>query len=107
MDNIVITWNTILQFFGALAIIGGGIKVILSALNPYKEVKAQVKKHEEYIKNDNSRFEEIDKTLDEIKDEQRVQGRAIMVLINHLITGNNTDKLKKTYESLVEHYVDM
>lgn len=107
MENIEITYNTILQFFGVIAVIGGGIKVIISALNPFKEVTAKLKKHDELFANDKKKLDELDKSLDRIAEEQKIQGKALMVLINHIVTGNDTDKLKKTYQDMVNHYIDL
>lgn len=100
MQNIEITFTTILEFFGAIAVIGGGVKIIVSSLNPFKEVKAKVKKHDEQL-------EELDKSLDRIEKEQKVQGKALMVLINHIVTGNDVDKLKKVYQDMVNHYIEL
>lgn len=107
MENIEITFNTILQFFGAVAVIGGGIKLIISALNPYKEIKANLKKHEENFEKEKKRLDDVDESLERIEQEQKVQGKALMVLISHLITGNDTEKLKKTYQDLVNHYIEL
>lgn len=107
MENIEITYNTILQFFGVIAVIGGGIKVIISALNPFKEVTAKLRKHDELFDNDKKKLDELDKSLGRIAEEQKIQGKALMVLINHIVTGNDTDKLKKTYQDMVNHYIDL
>lgn len=107
MENIEITFNTILQFFGAVAIIGGGIKILVSTLNPFKEVTAKLRKHDEAIKSTQERIDSLDQSLDRIEKEQKVQGKALMVLINHLITGNDVDKLKKTYQDMVTHYIEL
>ena len=100
MQSLEITFTTILEFFGAIAVIGGGVKIIVSSLNPFKEVKAKVKKHDEQL-------EEVDKSLDRIEKEQKVQGKALMVLINHIVTGNDVDKLKKVYQDMVNHYIEL
>lgn len=107
MNNIEITYNTILQFFGAIAVIGGGVKLIVSALNPFKEVKSKVKQHEEFFNKEKERLDELDQSLDRIEKEQKVQGKALMVLINHLVTGNDIDKLKKIYQDMVNHYIEL
>lgn len=99
MENIEITYNTILQIFGAIAVIGGGIKIIITAFSPYKELKAKVKKQAE-------RIEGVESALKRIEESQRVQGRALMELLNHIITGNDIDKLKERHDALVEHYID-
>lgn len=107
MQNIEITITTLLAFFGAIAVVGGGVKIIVSALNPFKEVKAKVKEHEDRFKKETNRLEELDESLDRIEKEQKVQGKALMVLINHLVTGNDVDKLKKVYQDMVNHYIEL
>lgn len=100
MNNIEITFTTILEFFGVLAVVGGGVRIIVSALNPFKEVNGKVKKHEE-------KFKEFDDSLERIEKEQKVQGKALMVLINHIVTGNDVEKLKKVYQDMVNHYIEL
>ena len=107
MQNIEITFTTLLAFFGAIAVVGGGVKIIVSALNPFKEVKAKVKEHEDRFKKETGRLEELDQSLERIEKEQKVQGKALMVLINHLVTGNDVDKLKKVYQDMVNHYIEL
>lgn len=99
MENIEITYNTILQIFGAIAVIGGGIKIIVSALSPYKDLKDKVKRQAEKIAG-------VESALERIEESQKVQGKALMELLNHIITGNDIDKLKERHDELVEHYID-
>lgn len=99
MANIEITYNTILQLFGAIAIVGSGIKIIISALSPYRDLKDKVKKQAEKIAG-------VESTLERIEESQRVQGKALMELLNHIITGNDIDKLKERHDELVDHYID-
>ena len=56
---------------------------------------------------DKEKMQEMDDALDRIENEQKVQGKAIMALINHLITGNDKEKLKKTYQDMVNHYIEL
>lgn len=99
MENIEITFNTILQLFGAIAVLGGGIKIIVSALSPYKDLRERMKKSE-------SKAGEIDSALKRIEDSQKVQGKALMELLNHTITGNDVEALKDRYDELVAHYIN-
>lgn len=99
MENIEITFNTVLQLFGAIAVLGGGIKIIVSAVSPYKELKERMKKAETTIKGAES-------SLNRIEESQKVQGRALMELLNHLITGNDIEALKERHDELVEHYIN-
>lgn len=98
MENIEITFNTILQLFGAIAVLGGGIKIIVSAISPYRDLKERMKKAE-------TKEEGIDQSLKRIEDAQKIQGKALMELLNHIITGNDVDALKEKYDELVEHYI--
>ena len=99
MTNIEITFNTILQIFGAIAVIGGGIKIIVTAFSPYRDLKEKVKKQAERITG-------VESTLERIEESQRVQGKALMELLNHIITGNDIEKLKERHDELVDHYID-
>lgn len=99
MENIEITFNTILQLFGAIAVLGGGIKIIVSALSPYRDLKERMKKAE-------SKTQGVEQALNRIEDAQKIQGRALMELLNHLITGNDIEALKDRYDELVAHYIN-
>lgn len=99
MENIEITFNTILQLFGAIAVLGGGIKIIVSALSPYRDLKERMKKAE-------SKTQGVEQALNRIEDAQKIQGRALMELLNHIITGNDIEALKDRYDELVVHYVN-
>ena len=99
MTNIEITYNTILQIFGAIAVIGGGIKIIVTAFSPYRDIKEKVKKQAEKIAG-------VESSLERIEESQRVQGKALMELLNHIITGNDIEKLKERHDELVDHYID-
>lgn len=99
MTNIEITYNTILQIFGAIAVIGGGIKIIVTAFSPYRDLKEKVKKQAEKIAG-------VESSLERIEESQRVQGKALMELLNHIITGNDIEKLKERHDELVDHYID-
>lgn len=99
MENIEITFNTILQLFGAIAVLGGGIKIIVSALSPFRDLKERMKKVE-------SRTQGVEQALNRIEDAQKLQGRALMELLNHIITGNDIEALKDRYDELVVHYVN-
>ena len=106
MDHLVITYNTILSFFGAVAVIGGGLKLLINLFNPFHELKERLDKHDQLFDNDNKRLRDIDEALERIEESQKLQGRAIMEQLNHVISGNDIDKLKKRYTDLVDYYID-
>ncbi len=106
MEHIMITVDTVLQFFGAVAVIGGGVKIIVSAFSPYRNMKDKLKKHDELFDNDNKRINGMETSLKRIEESQTLQGRALMELLNHIITGNHVEKLEKRYNDLFEHYTE-
>ncbi len=94
MENLQITWTTILAFFGALSVIAGGVKVIIQMFAPFKEIKKtllehtqQLKKHDELLHNDKD-------ALDSLRSLQRENMRVNVALLNHFIEGNGIDKMK-------------
>ena len=107
MDNITITFNTILQLFGAIAVIGGGVKILVGMFNPFRELKSEVDKMREKLHNDDERLlkgdkrlEEIDKRLDAQDEALAMLGLSLSELMNHMLTGNDADALKKRQEEL-------
>ncbi len=100
MESIQVTFQTILAFFGALAVAAGGIKVIVQALSPFKELKAKVavceerlNKHDLFFKNDNTE-------IDDLKKLTRENLRVNIALLNHFIDGNGVDKMKELRSEL-------
>ena len=66
MNDIQVTFQTIRAFFGALAVIAGGVKVIAQMFSPFKELRARVgvcearlDKHDTYFKNEKDAIADI------------------------------------------------
>ena len=100
MNDIQVTFQTILAFFGALAVIAGGVKVITQMFSPFKELRARVgvcearlDKHDTYFKNDKD-------AIADIKNLSRENLRVNIALLNHFIDGNGIDKMKMLREEL-------
>lgn len=106
IKTVTISWGGILEFFGAVAVIGGGLKVLSQLLNPFKALEERLKKHDDMLDNDNKRLKDLTKILERLDEGQKKQGKAMIELLNHTITGNDTDKLKARKDELVEFYID-
>lgn len=94
MTNIEITFDTILAGFGALAIIGGGVKIIIQTFSPFRNLKDRVAKcevrldkHDEFLSNDKT-------ALTELKNLSKENLKVNIALLNHFIEGNGIDKMK-------------
>ena len=95
MNDILTTGQVILQFFGAVAIIGGGWKVIAEWLKPNKELKEKVHEMDDRLNDGQNKFDKIEKTLN-------AQSVLLIEISNHLITGNDKDALKKKSDELLD-----
>lgn len=98
-NDIVITAQTILSIFGGLAIVVTGITSITKMMSPFKDLKVQVEKHENEIK-------EIEEDMDRACCMQREICKCLLVMMNHEITGNSVDKLKERQEDLQKFLID-
>ena len=106
MNDIQVTFETILAFFGALAVIAGGVKVIAQMFSPFKELRARVgacearlDKHDTYFKNDKD-------AIADIKNLSRENLRVNIALLNHFIDGNGIDKMKMLREELEDNLLE-
>lgn len=106
MENIQITFQTMLALFGALAVIAGGIKVIIQLFSPFKNLKKRVTscekrldEHDAYLKNDKA-------AIMEIKSLSRENLRVNIALLNHFIDGNGVEKMKIIREELEDNLLD-
>lgn len=100
MENLQITWMTLLAFFGALSVIAGGVKVIIQMFSPFKslrdrvaKVESRVDKHDELLHNDKG-------AIDDLKQMSRDNLRVNITLLNHFIEGNGIDKMKTLRDDL-------
>ena len=106
MNDIQVTFQTILAFFGALAVIAGGVKVIAQMFSPFKELRARVgvcearlDKHDTYFKNDKD-------AIADIKNLSRENLRVNIALLNHFIDGNGIDKMTMLPEELEDNLLE-
>lgn len=108
--------ETIIAVCGLIAAIGGAgvyIKKAADALRrPLDEVRDDIKDmkqdqttNERYFKNDADRLDEHDRILREIQEDQRRTMRAVVLLLSHAETGNNTGEIKKGRAELEEYLI--
>lgn len=90
-----ISFETIMAFFGGIAVIAGGVKVIVNMFSPFKKLCGRMDKcenrldeHDRYFTNDK---QAIEKVTDMAKDNIRVN----IALLNHMVDGNGVEEMKK------------
>lgn len=93
-------FDSVLEICGAISIIGG------AAVMVWKFLKPQIKRGQDIEKNKEAiarlqRHEQNDFiALEKIIHIEREQCRVMIVILNHLIDGNNVDKMKGTRDQL-------
>lgn len=101
MEEITITFQTILAFFGAVAVIGGGLKLIIEATMPFKRMAKRQDEMDMKLDNDNKRFKEIEKEYKELKDMLNANSKLLLQLTEHILHGNNKGELEKKQSELL------
>ena len=106
-----ISFNDLLQLFGMIAIIGGGMKYLVSLLDPFRKLKSEVGAIKDYLTKDKQRLDEgdekmkaIDKKIEKQDKALAVIGLAVSEMINHQITGNDVSALKERQRELDEFF---
>lgn len=99
MENIAITLNDFLYLCGAIATVWGVYKIIKEIKKPNEELKETVKKHEKYLAEDKIEIEEI-------KEGNKVICKSIMTMINHELTGNDVNNMKKMRDELQDYLIE-
>lgn len=100
MEEISITVSDILAVFGGISVIGGGAKIIIQALSPFKKMQERVtacetklKEHDGFLTNDK-------RAIDDNHNLARENLRVNLALLNHFIDGNGVDKMKELREEI-------
>ena len=89
----------ILAVCGGISIIGGAGAVIYKVIHPAFKFKIRVEKLEEHSLKDYKRLE----VLEEM---QKQQSKCLAAMLNHQITGNGIDNMKKIRDELLESIID-
>lgn len=90
------------QIIGVLALIGSIYTVyrFFKELDkPRQDVYEQVEKNTEHLENDNKR-------LNELENSNKMILQCLLVILNHDITGNGIENMKKTRDELQDYLVN-
>lgn len=89
----------ILAMCGGISIIGGAGAVIYKIIYPALQFSQRVEQLEEHSENDYQRL----KGLEEM---QKQQSKCLAAMLNHQITGNGIESMKKIRDELLESIID-
>lgn len=109
-EQITINLQTLIAWCAFIGVLGGAIVYIKKGagpiLAPFRRVENKVKSHEQYLHNDKEKLEEHDKAIKEISEDNKVICKALLLLMEHAVTGNSVEKLKKGKQELQEYLIN-
>lgn len=97
--DFVITSEEILYLCGFIAAVWGVWKIIKEVRKPNEDLKSLVKEHERKIEEDENR-------LKEYEDTNQMVLKCLLAIINHEITGNGVERMKKLRDDLNDFLID-
>ena len=74
-------------------------KIVKEIKKPGDDLRSDVDRHEELLKND-------DKRMKEVENSNKMILQCLLVIINHDITGNGIDKMKAARDELQEYLIN-
>lgn len=89
----------LLAIFGAIVAVDKAVQVIRGWTKPGSDLKSRVDRHDQMLANDKAR-------LDAIEGDNRVTLTCLGAILDHQITGNSIEKMKKARETLTEHLIE-
>jgi predicted amino acid dehydrogenase len=98
-EDLQVTWETLLAVCGGIAVVAGGVRVVARLFSPFRALRTQVGRHTEMLERDNRR-------IDREEESTRVIMRAMFALLNHEITGNSVDELKRARDTIQAHLAE-
>ena len=91
--------QTLLSICGAVSIVGGAGAIIVKVIKPAIKLSERVEQLEQYNQADYQRL----KALEEM---QKQQSKSLAAMLNHQITGNGIENMKKIRDELLESIID-
>lgn len=89
----------ILSICGATSIVGGAGAIVVKVIRPAFLLNKRVSQLEVYNDKDY-------KKLQSLEDMQKQQSKCLAAMLNHQITGNGIDEMKKIRDELLENIIE-
>ena len=100
MNEIQVTISTILALFGALAVVAGGVKVIMQMCSPFKRITQRITECEKRLDNHDIFLSNDKQAIADMKEMAKENMRVNLALLNHFIDGNGVEKMKELREEI-------
>ncbi len=100
MNEIQVTVSTILALFGVLAVVAGGVKVIMQMCSPFKRIAQRITECEKRLDNHDIFLGNDKQAIADMKEMAKENMRVNLALLNHFIDGNGVEKMKELREEI-------
>lgn len=99
LTSFSVTSEQIIYICSFIAAVWGIWKIVKEIRKPNDDLKAEVSKHTRLLDNDNKRLKEYEES-------DRMILQCLLVIINHEITGNGIENLKRARDDLQEYLIN-
>ena len=99
LTSFSVTSEQIIYICSFIAAVWGIWKIVKEIRKPNDDLKAEVSKHTLLLDNDNKRLKEYEES-------NRMILQCLLVIINHEITGNGIENLKRARDDLQEYLIN-
>ena len=99
LTSFSVTSEQIIYICSFIAAVWGIWKIVKEIRKPNDDLKAEVSKHTRLLDNDNKRLKEYEES-------NRMILQCLLVIINHEITGNGIENLKRAKDDLEEYLIN-
>lgn len=101
-ENLSITWTTVLALLAGIIVIMNFIDKIKAWKKPDQDkdkmIKETLDEHQRLLKKDNERLAQVEDGLE-------ISIKAQLAIMDHLITGNSTDRLKSVRTEVQDYLI--
>lgn len=98
--EIVLICANICTILGVVSYIIRVCKPIIKAANELEQLKTDVDKIKEKLRNDKT-------SIEELADESKLQCIFMVNMADHIISGNSIDKIKETRDNILSHLAEV
>ena len=100
------TWQLIAAIAGGIVLIGNAGAVLYKWIRPALQVKKDVEELDRRTKQDYEALQKIQASLERIESKQRALIVSEVAVINHMIDGNNIEKMQETRDKIQAMLID-
>lgn len=110
MNALPVLWKMILGICGMIAAVGGAVAIVAKIFAPIKELEQRIatleKLHKEDQKSNEGRFKTDLVAIEQLEESNKRICKCMVALMDHEITGNSIERMKKTRDELNDYLIE-